>query len=134
MSDIIAYKLNGEIYDTQSIGEHTSEAQPIYFDNSEDALKVIRHSCAHLLAQAVRELYPSAKFFVGPAIEDGFYYDIRVSKDNGEKLGEEDLGAIEKKMRALAEANLEIKKIALKSTLRCSKKPRSAITESSEPR
>ena len=112
MGDIIAYKFNGEIYDTQSIGEHASEAQPIYFDNSEDALKVIRHSCAHLLAQAVRELYPGAKFFVGPAIEDGFYYDIRVSKDNGEKLGEEDLGAIEKKMRTLAEANLEIKKIA----------------------
>ena len=63
MSDIIAYKLNGEIYDTQSIGERESEAQPIYFDNSEDALKILRHSCAHLLAQAVRELYPSAKFF-----------------------------------------------------------------------
>ena len=56
MSDIIAYKFNGEIYDTQSIGEHASEAQPIYFDNSEDALKVIRHSCAHLLAQAAKRI------------------------------------------------------------------------------
>ena len=99
MSDIIAYKFNGEIYDTQSIGERASEAQPIYFDNSEDALKVIRHSCAHLLAQAVRELYPGAKFFVGPAIEDGFYYDIRVSKDNGEKLGEKDARTCRGKFR-----------------------------------
>ncbi|MDA3050044.1 threonine--tRNA ligase [Campylobacter sp. JMF_02 ED1] len=111
MSDIIAYKFNGEIYDTQSIGEGADGAEPIFFDNSADALKVLRHSCAHLLAQAVKSLYPDAKFFVGPAIEDGFYYDMRVSKNSGEKLGEDDLKAIEKKMKELAEAKQDIVKI-----------------------
>ncbi|MDA3058182.1 threonine--tRNA ligase [Campylobacter sp. VBCF_05 NA6] len=111
MSDIIAYKFNGEIYDTQSIGEGADGAEPIFFDNSADALKVLRHSCAHLLAQAVKSLYPDAKFFVGPAIEDGFYYDMRVSKADGEKLGEDDLKAIEKKMKELAEAKQDIVKI-----------------------
>ncbi|MDA3048560.1 threonine--tRNA ligase [Campylobacter sp. JMF_08 NE1] len=111
MSDIIAYKFNGEIYDTQSIGEGVDGAEPIFFDNSADALKVLRHSCAHLLAQAVKSLYPDAKFFVGPAIEDGFYYDMRVSKNGGEKLGEDDLKAIEKKMKELAEAKQDIVKI-----------------------
>ncbi|MDA3045555.1 threonine--tRNA ligase [Campylobacter sp. VBCF_06 NA8] len=111
MSDIIAYKFNGEIYDTQSIGEGANSAEPIFFDNSADALKVLRHSCAHLLAQAVKSLYPDAKFFVGPAIEDGFYYDMRVSKNGGEKLGEDDLKAIEKKMKELAEAKQDIVKI-----------------------
>ncbi|MDA3054665.1 MULTISPECIES: threonine--tRNA ligase [unclassified Campylobacter] len=111
MSDIIAYKFNGEIYDTQSIGDGADGAEPIFFDNSADALKVLRHSCAHLLAQAVKSLYPDAKFFVGPAIEDGFYYDMRVSKADGEKLGEDDLKAIEKKMKELAEAKQDIVKI-----------------------
>ncbi|MDA3052453.1 threonine--tRNA ligase [Campylobacter sp. JMF_01 NE2] len=111
MSDIIAYKFNGEIYDTQSIGEGANSAEPIFFDNSADALKVLRHSCAHLLAQAVKSLHPDAKFFVGPAIEDGFYYDMRVSKNGGEKLGEDDLKAIEKKMKELAEAKQDIVKI-----------------------
>lgn len=113
MSDIIAYKVNGEIVDTQSFKslKNVKNAEEIYFDNSEDALKVIRHSCAHLMAQAILALYPNAKFFVGPAIEDGFYYDFRVTKENGEKLGKEDLPAIEKKMKEFIDAKEEIAKI-----------------------
>lgn len=113
MSDIIAYKLDGEIVDTQSFKslKNVKNAEEIYFDNSEDALKVIRHSCAHLMAQAILALYPNAKFFVGPAIEDGFYYDFRVTKENGEKLGKEDLPAIEKKMKEFIDAKEEIAKI-----------------------
>ncbi len=111
MSDIIAYKLNGEIVDVQSIGENISKAEPIFYDNSKDCLEVIRHSCAHMLAQAILSIYPNAKFFVGPAIEDGFYYDFRVTKDDGTKLCEEDLEAIEKKMKEIAKAKLEVKKI-----------------------
>ena len=62
-------------------------------------LSRLNHSCAHLLAQAVKHLYPNAKFWVGPVIEDGFYYDI----DLGDKtLTEEDLPAIEKEMKRLA--------------------------------
>ena len=109
MSDIIAYKLDGNIVDTQSINGRENAAEPIYFDNSPDALNVIRHSCAHLMAQAIKELYPQAKFFVGPNVEDGFYYDFKVNEANS-KLSDEDLAAIEAKMKELAEAKLDIVK------------------------
>ena len=59
---------------------------------------LLNHSCAHLLAQALKELYPLAMFGVGPAIEEGFYYDVDLG---GVKLTEEDLPKIEKKMQAL---------------------------------
>ncbi|ASM39615.1 threonine--tRNA ligase [Campylobacter sp. RM12327] len=108
MSDIIAYKVNDVIIDTQSYSGNGGE--PIYFDNSKEALEVIRHSCAHLMAEAITKLYKDAQFFVGPAIEDGFYYDFRATKENGEKLGESDLADIEKKMKELAEAKVEIVK------------------------
>ena len=62
-------------------------------------LSKLNHSCAHLLAQAVKHLYPEAKFWVGPVIEDGFYYDI----DLGDKtLTNEDLPQIEKEMKKIA--------------------------------
>ena len=109
MSNIIAYKLDGNIVDTQSINGRENAAEPIYFDNSPDALNVIRHSCAHLMAQAIKELYPQAKFFVGPNVEDGFYYDFKVDEANS-KLSDEDLEAIEAKMKELAEAKLDIVK------------------------
>ncbi|WP_169763550.1 threonine--tRNA ligase [Campylobacter mucosalis] len=109
MSEIIAYKLNGEIIDTQSIGNRQNEAEPIYFDNSADALNVIRHSCAHLMAQAIKSIYPNAKFFVGPNVDDGFYYDFKVD-DANTKLGDDDLAAIEAKMKELAELKQEITK------------------------
>ena len=109
MSDIIAYKLDGNIVDTQSINGRENAAEPIYFDNSPDALNVIRHSCAHLMAQAIKELYPQAKFFVGPNVEDGFYYDFKVDEANS-KLSDDDLEAIEAKMKELAEAKLDIVK------------------------
>lgn len=64
-----------------------------------EKLSVMNHSCAHLLAQAIKHLYPNALFWVGPVIEEGFYYDI----DLGDKtLTEEDLPAIEKEMKKLA--------------------------------
>lgn len=64
-----------------------------------EKLSIMNHSCAHLLAQAVKHLYPNALFWVGPVIEEGFYYDI----DLGDKtLTEEDLPAIEKEMKKLA--------------------------------
>ncbi|MDO4674429.1 threonine--tRNA ligase [Campylobacter sp.] len=106
--ECIAYKTKDLITDTQSTIQ-TDDSTPIYFDNSKESLEVIRHSCAHLMAQAIKALYPEAKFFVGPVIEDGFYYDFRVSS----KLGEEDLVRIEKKMKEFAEAKLEIQKYSL---------------------
>ena len=62
-------------------------------------LNVLNHSCAHLLAQAVKHLYPNAKFWVGPVIEDGFYYDI----DLGDiVIKEDDLPQIEREMKKIS--------------------------------
>ena len=66
-------------------------------DNSKESLEILRHSTAHLMAQAIKSLYPEAKFFVGPVIEDGFYYDFKVDS----KIGDEDLKTIDKKMREI---------------------------------
>ena len=71
----------------------------------DEKLSVMNHSCAHLLAQAVKHLYPDAKFWVGPVIEEGFYYDI----DLGDKvITEEDLEKIEKEMKKCAKDNKRI--------------------------
>ncbi|EAL0405101.1 threonine--tRNA ligase [Campylobacter jejuni] len=102
--EVIAYLDNETIIDSQSV--KNTNLKEIYFDNSKESLEVIRHSCAHLMAQAIKSLYPEAKFFVGPVIEDGFYYDFRVES----KIGQEDLVKIEKKMKELAEAKIEILK------------------------
>ena len=83
---------------------HVAECAP------EEELHILRHSAAHILAQAVKNLYPQAHFAYGPATENGFYYDI----DLGDvKLTEEDLPAIEKEMQAIVKKNLPIKPFAL---------------------
>ena len=66
--------------------------------SSKEAFEVLNHSTSHLMAEAISELYPTAKFGFGPAIEEGFYYDI----DFEEQIGEEDLRKIEKKMHELS--------------------------------
>ena len=106
--EIIGYFDKDKIIDTQS----TNSGEAIYFDNSSKALEIIRHSCAHLMAQAIKALYPEAKFFVGPVMEDGFYYDFRVSS----KISEEDLARIEKKMKEFAEAKLPIEKYQIQKS------------------
>ncbi|MBZ7960352.1 threonine--tRNA ligase [Campylobacter molothri] len=103
--EIIAFLDTEKIVDLQSV-QSKNNLKEIYFDNSKESLEVIRHSCAHLMAQAIKILYPEAKFFVGPVIEDGFYYDFRVDS----KINEEDLIKIEKKMKELVESKIEIGK------------------------
>ena len=77
---------------------------------NDEKLSVMNHSCAHLLAQAVKHLYPNALFWVGPVIEEGFYYDI----DLGDKtLTEEDLPKIEKEMKKISKDNKLINRIEL---------------------
>lgn len=71
----------------------------------DEKLNKLNHSCAHLLAQAVKHLYPEAKFWVGPVIEDGFYYDIDLG---GKTLTEEDLQKIEKEMKKCSKADKRI--------------------------
>ncbi len=105
---VIGIKKEGHVYDTQTAQMEGIEGEKIYFDNSEDALSIIRHSTAHLMAQAIKALYPDANFFVGPVIEDGFYYDFRTE----EKIGEEDLKKIEKKMQEFVKKRLPIEKHA----------------------
>src|SRR5213592_2055975 len=75
-----------------------------YGDNEStgDPLEKLRHSTAHLLAAAVTELYPEAKYGIGPAVQDGFYYDF----DFGKPISESDLPAIESRMRRLAQADI----------------------------
>ena len=83
---------------------HVGECAP------EEELHVMRHTAAHIMAQAVRRLYPEAKFAYGPANERGFYYDI----DLGDrKLGDEDLQAIEAEMRKIVKENLPIRAFIL---------------------
>ena len=95
----------GNILDTQSAGESPTQT-PIEYDNSEASLEIVRHSTAHLMAQAITELYPHAKFFVGPVVDEGFYYDFRVD----EQIGENDLKTIEKKMKELIKKKYKIEK------------------------
>ena len=77
----------------------------------DEKLNVLNHSCAHLLAQAVKHIYKDAKFWVGPVIEEGFYYDIDLGD---KKLTEEDLPAIEKEMKKCAKAAKLIKRREIK--------------------
>ncbi|MGI0439598.1 threonine--tRNA ligase [Helicobacter himalayensis] len=109
-NELIGKKIDGKIYDLQTLQENSlenaSNSEPIYFDNSESALFILRHSCAHLLAQAIKALYKDAQFFVGPVVEEGFYYDFQTS----EKISEDDLPKIESKMKEIAKCGYEIAK------------------------
>ena len=109
MSQIIGFKINSEIYDTQTASELVLECTPIYFDNSQESLSIMRHTCAHLMAEAIKSLYPEAQFFVGPVVEEGFYYDFRVNQ----KISEEDLKNIESKMKEIAKKGEKITKYYL---------------------
>ncbi|MFF2285971.1 threonine--tRNA ligase [Peribacillus butanolivorans] len=102
----IAGKFNGELYDLKRPIEEDGTIE-IVTQDSADALEVLRHSTAHLMAQAIKRLYKNAKFGVGPVIEGGFYYDM----DLEESLTPEDLPLIEKEMKKIVNENLEISRI-----------------------
>jgi len=104
--DSIAIKHNDQIIDLQTAAVRAITGEPIVYDNSADSLEVIRHSCAHLMAQAIKALYTDAKFFVGPVVKEGFYYDFKVN----ETIGEEDLKSIEKKMLDIAKSKVAIER------------------------
>ena len=72
----------------------------------DENLNTLNHSCAHLMAQAVKHLYPQAKFWVGPVVAEGFYYDVDLGDDV--IRGEEDLAAIEKEMKKVAKSGKKI--------------------------
>ncbi len=96
----------GQIYDLQTAEALSIDGVEIKADNSPESLEILRHSCAHMMAQAIKELYPEAKFFVGPVVKEGFYYDFKVDS----KISDEDLPAIEKKMKEIANRKLPIER------------------------
>ena len=99
----LAGKVNGKLVDASYIIKDDAELA-IVTDRDEDGLEVIRHSAAHLLAQAVKELFPETQVTIGPVIEDGFYYDFA----RPEPFTEADLAKIEKKMTELAKKDFTV--------------------------
>ena len=99
----LAGKVDGELVDTSYSIDQDAELA-IITARDEEGVDVIRHSCAHLLAQAVKELFPTAQVTIGPVIENGFYYDFAYERP----FTPEDLTAIEKKMKELSKQNFQI--------------------------
>lgn len=98
---VVAVKVNGEARDLSIPIDSRAEVEPVYLD-SEEGLGILRHSTSHVMAMAVKELFPGVKVTIGPSIEDGFYYDF----DYKRPFKEEDLPKIEEKMDEIIKADL----------------------------
>ena len=101
----IAGKVNGKLVDLSSLIETDSDLALIT-DKDAEGLEVIRHSSAHLLAHAVKELFPDVQVTIGPVIEDGFYYDFSYKRP----FTPDDLAAIEKKMMEISKRDLQVER------------------------
>ncbi|ATD06326.1 threonine--tRNA ligase [Pseudoalteromonas piscicida] len=101
----IAGRVNGVRVDACDLIENDS-ALEIITAKDDDGLEIIRHSCAHLIGHAVKQLFPEAKMAIGPTIDNGFYYDV----DLEHSLTQEDLEAIEKRMLELAKTDYDVVK------------------------
>jgi len=101
----LAGKVDGKLVDTGHLVQGDSAVQVIT-ERDPEALELIRHSTAHLLAHAVKELYPEAQVTIGPVIENGFYYDFSYKRP----FTPEDLAAIEKRMHEIANKNLAVER------------------------
>jgi threonyl-tRNA synthetase len=104
--DIIAARVNGKLLDLSRALDADAVIEPIAADSPE-GLDIIRHSTAHLMAQAVQSLFPGTQVTIGPTIEDGFFYDFAPPRP----FTLDDLPKIEQKMRELAKADLKIERI-----------------------
>ena len=96
----LAGKVDGRLVDTSQVLDRDADVA-IVTDRDPEGLEVIRHSTAHLLAHAVKELFPDAQVTIGPVIEDGFYYDFSYKRP----FTPDDLAAIEKRMAELAKSD-----------------------------
>lgn len=101
----LAGRVNGTLVDVNAVVSHGDEIA-IITDRSPEALDILRHSSAHVMAEAVKALFPQARFGIGPAIEDGFYYDFDVER----AFTPEDLAAIEERMRQIVTEELPFKR------------------------
>ena len=99
----IAGRVNGERRDASDIINEDANLE-IITAKDEDCLEIIRHSCAHLLGHAIKQLFPDVKMAIGPTIENGFYYDVDLDRS----LTQEDIDAIEKRMLELAKTNYDV--------------------------
>lgn len=104
----VAAKVDGEMYDLRRPIEASSDIE-LFTNKNEEGLEVLRHSTAHLMAQALKRLYGDVKFGVGPVIEEGFYYDF----DMEESISTEDFPKIEKEMQRIVDENVEIERRVL---------------------
>jgi threonyl-tRNA synthetase len=104
----LAGMVNGKLVDTSFRVESDAEVR-IVTDKDPGGLEVLRHSTAHLLAHAVKELYPEAQVTIGPVIEDGFYYDFSFQRP----FTPEDLAAIEKQMGEIARRDIKVDRILM---------------------
>jgi threonyl-tRNA synthetase len=93
---VVAARVNGELRDLATAVSDGDQVEPVAID-SPDGLSILRHSTAHVLAQAVQELFPEAKLGIGPPVENGFYYDFDVARP----FNPDDLKAIEKRMQEI---------------------------------
>ncbi len=99
----IAGRVNGVRRDACDIINEDANLE-IITAKDEDGLEIIRHSCAHLLGHAIKQLFPDVKMAIGPTIENGFYYDVDLDRS----LTQEDIDAIEKRMLELAKTNYDV--------------------------
>jgi threonyl-tRNA synthetase len=99
--NVLAAKVNGEVKDLSSTITQDASIQFLKWDDPEGK-NTFWHSSAHLMAEAVQDMFPDVKFWVGPPVEKGFYYDVDLGNN---KLSEEDLAKLEKKMNELARKN-----------------------------
>src|SRR5215208_7316251 len=100
--DALAAKADGEWVDLDRPIDHDA-AVTIVTPASPDGREVLRHSTAHVMAQAVTDLFPGAKYAIGPAIADGFYYDFELP--DGQHFSDDDLERIEARMREIVKAD-----------------------------
>ena len=101
----IAGRINGELVDACEM-MHEDAQLSIITSKDTEGLEVIRHSCAHLLGHAIKQLWPNTKMAIGPVIDNGFYYDV----DLDHALSQDDLDALEKRMLELAKTNYQVVK------------------------
>ncbi|RKJ41839.1 threonine--tRNA ligase, partial [Butyricicoccus sp. 1XD8-22] len=101
----LAGKLNDQLIDLKTPIEEDGTIA-IITPESEEALEILRHSTAHLTAQAIKRLYPGVKLGIGPVIEGGYYYDI----DAPEPISADDFLKIEKEMKKIISENLEVER------------------------
>jgi len=105
LKTVVAAKVDGKLVDLDTTLDNDKEVEFIDI-NSDEGLEILRHSAAHIMAQAVQHVFGSAKFAIGPAIENGFYYDM----DVGRTITEDDLKKIEKEMKKIVGANYKFER------------------------